>query len=348
MTAPSKDDLTDLAHRVWAPALAGAVGAGGLSGYLSSKTKDPSETSGQRRMRILRNALAGTAMGGAAGAATEEGARALYKPFFGDSDKKPGMGDRALEGGLAMGARHGLGIGTGIAGGLGIGKYVKGKRNERLQQLFKAMPLDKDKKLRLPQRGEGSPDGMRDINSPDDLKASLLAQPENIKEVESRLASGHKQTMINTPKSILGRNPDAAQVAGIHGARDQINAAGFSNPEDPSFISLIKQILNHKPTAKPHVAFMPSARLSRDANMGMRGFLKEQGPVSGLVSKLVGAKPLRTGIGEHALDISKVPELYRRLVLPSVKGWVPPVAMAGALGAGVLGVDKLQKRLMGQ
>jgi hypothetical protein len=82
--------------------------------------------------------------------------------------------------------------------------------------------------------------------------------------------------------------------------------------------------------------------------MGMRGFLKEQGPVSGLVSKLVGAKPLRTGIGEHALDISKVPELYRRLVLPSVKGWVPPVAMAGALGAGVLGVDKLQKRLMGQ
>ena len=86
-------------------------------------------------------------------------------------------------------------------------------------------------------------------------------------------------------------------------------------------------------------------RAERDASFSR--FLGKQGPASKLVSKLLGAKPIKT-LGEHDIDVGEIPELYRRTIRPSIKYRVPLPVQLGLLGGGAYAANRIQKRLMGQ
>ena len=113
------------------PAAIAGAGGGALSGYMSSKANPKGETPSQRRRRILRNALVGTVLGGATGAALPTGARMLAEPVFG-APQGVDVGNRAMGFGLA----HAAPIATVAGGGLYLRKLRVEERKTALRKIL--------------------------------------------------------------------------------------------------------------------------------------------------------------------------------------------------------------------
>ena len=83
--------------------------------------------------------------------------------------------------------------------------------------------------------------------------------------------------------------------------------------------------------------------------------MEKQKGISGLAAEQVGKltnvpdglKGLKIPGATATMDIEQAPELYRRLLRPSIKGRVPIPVQLGLLGAGVIGANEIQKRVMG-
>jgi len=84
----SLEDIWEKSQDMVIPGLAGAAGGAGLGAFLTSNKKR-GETPSERRQRVVRNALIGSAMGGTAGAAFPAGLKMLGEASgggaFGDS-----------------------------------------------------------------------------------------------------------------------------------------------------------------------------------------------------------------------------------------------------------------------
>lgn len=123
--------LPDTLRNILLPAAVAGAGTGALSGYMSMKANPKGEAPSQRRRRILRNALVGTALGGAAGAALPTGARMMTTPVMG-APSGLDFGNRAMGAGLENAAP----IGVGVAGGLYLRKLRVEEKKEALRQIL--------------------------------------------------------------------------------------------------------------------------------------------------------------------------------------------------------------------
>ena len=123
--------LPDTLRNIMLPAAIAGAGGGALSGYMSSKANPKGETPSQRRRRILRNALVGTVLGGATGAALPTGARMLAEPVFG-APQGVDVGNRAMGFGLA----HAAPIATLAGGGLYLRKLRVEERKTALRKIL--------------------------------------------------------------------------------------------------------------------------------------------------------------------------------------------------------------------
>ncbi len=76
-----KEGLQGTFQRYWKPALAGAALGGTAATYLGRDAGPQGETPGQRRRRMLKNALTGVLLGGTAGLAIPAGAKIVSEPW---------------------------------------------------------------------------------------------------------------------------------------------------------------------------------------------------------------------------------------------------------------------------
>lgn len=118
--------LGDTAKRLLVPALAAAAGTGAATGYVSSKEHRQGETPRQRRHRIMRNALLGSALGGGATMAIPLGLKTVFSRMDGGRGAGPVSGaiDAA---GNAVG-RNILPLGAAGAGGMLWRRNIVGSR----------------------------------------------------------------------------------------------------------------------------------------------------------------------------------------------------------------------------
>ena len=190
------DKLKETFNGVWQPALAGAVGSGALSTYLSSKSHDPAETRRQRRHRILRNALVGTLMGGAAGAAIPTGAKLLSDPFFGRNNKPPLM-ERGVDATINTVGRHALPLTVAGIGAEGLRRHSKFNRRVAMENIARSLPGGKfEMKDQLPVVGK--PEEVAKV-----LDAKLTANPalsHSVMEQVERGVSRHKGSDLHPNK----------------------------------------------------------------------------------------------------------------------------------------------------
>lgn len=122
--------LPDIARKVALPALVGGAGGGALAGYMSSKNRPANEDPGQRRRRILRNALVGVLLGGTAGATAPLGASMLGGELLGQSKTVDPTGSA-----LAFGARNALPLGVGAFGAHRLHRAIGQERGNAMKML---------------------------------------------------------------------------------------------------------------------------------------------------------------------------------------------------------------------
>lgn len=348
-------NFQDILRRVLLPGLAGAVGTGAASGYLSSKNHDPNETKGMRRRRILRNAMYGTALGGVAGAALPTGAGVLAKSISGFSPFEVGdSGNRGLTGNtLAMsGLRHALPIGVAGAGGYGLHRSMVHNRGMAVRDIAQALhnkPLDLDDLTKV---------------SPRAAQISNLLKTEHGKYRIAELLGAAKE----------GENPSLSH--GLFHANEMIQATGHPGmslaemgtrygthagvrsvpPYDPEGVKALGAEMRSQ--VLPHYKDYLRSQ-SNPISKLMSVFATDKVPMLQKLKEMKYMKMLaeRSPMAERALgsvadfNPSAIAENYGRYFRPSMSSAiesVPPAAKLMLLGGGVLGANHLQKKLMGQ
>lgn len=318
-----KKPVGDLVSKIWLPALMGAAGTGTVAGYMSGRDRRSNEAPAERRKRILRAALIGAALGGTAGAAIPAG----ISMSAGRATGKPGMIESALDKGITTGTNYALPGAVAAGGGLAISKHMGSRQTAMQQQILNAFGRG----------GKASFSGGRTATSPAQLKAMLKLDPNLVGELERALTGA-----APLPK---GGPPRAA--GSLYQVYDMINEAGFKDSEQLASKgragNLWGMINDHKVTggAGPVPAH----------NKALASWLKEQGPVSKLVSKIMsadGGETLRAPIqvAGKSIDRGTIGQIYRRIARPSL-GRVPLPVQLGLLGAGVLGANHIQRRVQG-
>lgn len=106
------------------PAALAGTGAGALLGYYASKNHMPGEDPGQRRRRILKNALMGLTLGGVAGGAIPAGVKTLTDPAG------PMAGFHPIDSAANTAVRH-WGPAAALAGGGAFSWHHLGKIREQ-------------------------------------------------------------------------------------------------------------------------------------------------------------------------------------------------------------------------
>lgn len=318
------------------PAMAAGVGTGALSGYLSSREHRPDESPGQRRARIIRNAIFGLAAGGAAGAAVPLGVKAMTTPL---GNAHPPLMERGIDSASNATMRHALPAGIGLVGGLGIAKGHYSNQNSALTRLFKNVgPAGAD------------PAGTKVPNA--DTLRGMTSTPEGAGNVLERYVAA------------MGQTKAPRENQHLFAGRELMHEAGG---RFPSMAELVKR---YSPNPQAG-AFAPGTALAsadpEALNNAFKAHLNSQGLLGQAMSHFTGegATPLlgndvrntafvkalsRLPGGAAATDLLHTPvaETYSRVMRPSVGGRIPTLAKLGLLGGGMLLGDQVQKRLFGQ
>lgn len=344
MTIPNIDP--QMVKDLVLPGLAGAAGGGGLAGYMASQDAREGEAPGERRRRIMRNALMGTALGGLTGAALPQGVKMLSQPFR-NGGKSPGIFSRGLDGATDFGMGHAFGLGALGVGGLGTLAAINSNRGAALRRILSM--VQKDKALTR------SISGKAGELAPDVLHSFMSASPENRAQV------------MHLVDSAMTRNDGRGYA---HMANELFNEAGFKGTpfgqrnrfDDFDFDSM------HTKAVPGRIAESLKEHLGQDG----------RGIMSHLVSRIAdGTGPL---LGEGGTRMSKgiadlmpawVPEgianrlaaapsgsgyhLARRFsetFRPSIRGSegisrFSPTTMTAATLGGAGMADELQNRFMG-
>ena len=208
--------------------------------------------------------------------------------------------------------------------------------------------------------------GRAPIKNVKELRAALEANPSLASDViqqarqgaERELGSGSNYTSIHTFKDLLNEAGFANHGIGreilppaweptLARPDDPIRTKGVF-VEEPSTVDVLKKLLGMKGGRSGY-----SASLGSKASLG--SWMEKQKGISGLAAEQVGKltnvpdglKGLKIPGATATMDIEQAPELYRRLLRPSIKGRVPIPVQLGLLGAGVIGANEIQKRVMG-
>ena len=339
--------MGDTFKQVAMPALALGAGTGALSGYLSSRKNDPMESSRDRRHRILRNALVGAALGGTAGMALPMGYTALTTPAY---THTAGPVEGGIDSAMGFAGRNALPLGVAGLGGAALVRnrdVLKGEATEHLGEV-----ASRADKARFMMSGKG---GNPAVNT--GAVSSLAATPEGAADMARFFRKG----------LATNGDPDIVQgdMGSIFRANELMQEAGHKG------MSLKDMIAKFQDEANAGLAYRSSgkakARLAdyvADPNLVRKGFLQhmtESGPVAGLLARLGARKTMPfaetlakiPGLGGLAkMDPVLPAELYSRFVRPSVgraltDRWPVPLKL-GLLGAGVLGANEVQNRLVGK
>lgn len=130
------------------PAAIGAVGGGALSAHLSNQSNRRNEDPAQKRKRVLRNALLGSAMGAGAGALLP-GAAMIHGAYT--SGAKPGLMSSAADATLGGVVGNAAGLGVAGLGAFGVARHHRetgDKAREKLTEwLHKGDPAGMETSL---------------------------------------------------------------------------------------------------------------------------------------------------------------------------------------------------------
>lgn len=326
------------------PGLVGAAGGGGLAGYLASQEARPDEAPGERRRRIMRNALMGTALGGVTGAALPQGVKMLTGPLR-EGGNSPGMFSRGVDGLTNFGINHAAGLGTLAVGGLGVSALARSNRGAALRRIAKMVQGEKALARHITP-GEITPDVMHSF---------LTASPRNRSQV------------LNVVDSALAHNSEKGFGLAANELLTEAGSRGFPFNRRTQFLDEDYDLLHTKPVEK-RVARALQAHLGQSG----RGFMSNQmSRIAGGTGPLLGdaGKRMTRGISdlmpawvpeEIANRIAGIPStrgydlgrMFSEVFRPSLRGsegisrFSPTTMSAGVLGgAGV--ADELQDRLMG-
>lgn len=342
MTIPEIDP--QLVKDLVIPGLVGAAGGGGLAGYLASQDARPDEAPGERRRRIMRNALMGTALGGVTGAALPQGIKMVSGPFR-EGGRSPGMFSRGVDSLTDFGINHAAGLGTLAVGGLGVRHLVRSNRTNALRRIAQMVKGEKALAHRI------TPGEL----TPDVLHSFLTASP------------GNRSKVLNVVDSALSHGKQRGMGFAANELMAEAGSRGFPFNRSTQFLDNDYDLLRTKP--------VPS-RVARglEEHLGQpgRGFMANQvSRIAGGTSPLLGdaGRRMTRGISdimpawvpEHiAQRIAGIPStrgydigrMFSEVFRPSLRGseglsqFSPTTMTAGTL-AGAGAADELQSRLMG-
>ena len=297
------------------PAAVGAAAGGPLMAYFSSKQHHENETGSQRRQRILRNALLGLTLGGAAGAAIPAGLHELSTPLA------PQEGFHPTDALANAAVRHWAPAAVGGAGAVAAMHHLGGNRERA--SIFGANLL----------HPEGISPRTPGLNTAEDKMLAAAHAPESQGDVITRLS-----------KELAGGSTSKVPYEPAWRARELMNEMGVNTSkisEAPIAEQgkMVEGLTSHLGNQGPISRLMGQ---SVDALAGVKQkLLSSQSPAA---KWLAGALPK-----------SHVPaEMYSRYMRPSIGsrlgsggfrlGMAPTI---GLVGAGMLGADYAQNKLQG-
>lgn len=328
MNMSANPNLENIIRKVILPGLAGAAGGGALSGYAASRNNDPAESKGERRRRILRNAMYGSALGGVAGAAIPTGYSELMKPFFGSkSEGNMGYGARLGDAAFGGALHHALPLGAGVAGGIAAVSGNHANQEKALSRLSGGI-------------GKGLPANMRPTNL--QVKADITGDPANLPGVIGKYISPLNGGA--TPRNMFTAN-ELMQEAGSPGLSLKDFAKHFpgtAGGPTPNYLNEYRQHLADQGPISKLVSNLATEQLPIFKN------LRQNKLVEQLAARIPGVDRAAQGLEEF--NPSGIAEAYGRYVRPSVGGPASRMAMLpklGLLGAGMYGAGMLQDKLMG-
>jgi hypothetical protein len=223
------------------PALIGGLGAGAIGGFSSAKTKErPGETPGERRMRILRNALGTGVAGAGLGAAVSGLAQTI--PNLAPNrtiweDATEGMSDDMGARGVAGLAGGAAGAALGGAGGLLADQKINGEARNLAQNRMDSRTWGKPptmtaseyatlsenaKRLRQADLAPLNASRLKSIGQGAKwtggagLLAGLLA-PEIASHADSNMGSGMGAAALGTAGGLLGKSPKSKVISALIG-----------------------------------------------------------------------------------------------------------------------------------
>ncbi len=328
----SQPDWNQTLRRLLLPALAGAAGTGAASAYLSHKNHDPQESPGERRRRILRNAMYGTALGGVAGAALPAGAGMLGNTFFGKLDSpNAGLFSQGADRSFGFGLKHLAPVGVAGLGGWAAHDSIQKSRVGAARALAGSLAKD-----------TVGPHTDKTYANRDILR-SELAKPGGIQRVLGIRSKNLNETGQALKNPAVFRANEEVMASGLHpGLRLKEMGQYFNGNQD----AVLKGYQEHLAAQDPLSKLV--SRLAVNRVPAFKNLRRNQ-VVRTLANHVPGAGRLAQRV-EH-FNPSGLAEAYGRYVRPSVPGYieaVPPIAKLGLLGGGVLGANWLQQKLMGQ
>jgi len=315
--------LPDTVKRLMLPALLGAAGTGAVSGYLSSRTQDRNENPSDRRKRIIRNALIGSALGGTAAAAIPAGMGMIGSQF----------GEGGGDGGLHLGNRLEEGALNNIAPAsvLGYGGYqlVQAREREQRKALEKIVE----------ELNGGRPGNTTVTNVTDQLRGGTVS------------ANNLLKTLAGPPPpdpSLTGNAIDDV-IAKMEIARGQRKAPEFAMTPHMRRIFEKLQLMQEAGLPGYRTSHINLKGMDKElVNPAMKQYLAEQGPIAKLMSRFVGKQVA-------GKDLTGLAEGYLRHVrpamekFPDIRGFPRShLARLGLLGAGAYGAKALWDNIMSQ
>ena len=314
------DQLPDTVKQILLPALLGAAGTGAVSGYVSSKSNVRGESPSDRRKRIIRNALIGSALGGTAGAAIPAGLGTIGKEFSGKGFHPI---NSAIEGTLSNWAPIGV-------GGYGAWKLHQTRQGDQQRALAHILGLLKGNKGRAGMPG---------------LIQQLSGDRESVRQVLRAISSRGQD-----PQAISERlkNLQLLQEAGVKNiSLDELMTPGtsMSGTRNPLSNTLKGGLKHHLEGLSNWPEAIRPASLS---NL-----------MSKLVGKTLRDVPVLGDILPNSVsraDLTRIPEAYLGWVRPAVKNIrgirtsfpAGNLARLAALGGSVWGAKRLQNLLMSE
>lgn len=306
------------------PAAVGAVGGGALSAHLTSKTNRRNEDPAMKRKRVMRNALAGAAMGAGAGALIP-GSQMLVNGYQG---AKPGLLSSAADKTLGGLTGNAAGLGVAGAGSYGVWKHNQGAKGKAMQVLA-------DKLF-------GETKGL--AGASEELSKARLARLVE----HSATGGGLSQTVSEHLQDLKGveKAPDNVLRKGYE-LNDLLHASGNQRVG----LREILGTLNGTPADKLHTLDPAMAK-------SLQSYLGGEGPVSRQVAGLLEhpkhlpfADKLPGAISKHLPSPLRVAEEYHKRINPvgwRMAGRIPTIAAALGIVPAALIANRLQKQVTGQ
>lgn len=318
--------MGDTFRRVAVPALALGAGTGALSGFMSSGAK-PGESGGDRRRRILKNAIIGAALGTTAGVGIPMGLQALNTPLH---THTAGPIEGATDTAVGVIGRHPAFFGGGALA-LWAGRHMDNAgRNRAIVALGNTLSQDK------------TPGAQAAYRYHKDQMAGNIAGQAATPEGTADLIRQYGKGLDPANTGALG-----AGMGHIFRANELLREAGQKGLS----LAQMQEMLEEKGMNVPGAVRGEFLKHIGGTGMIGRGLqnMAEGGrlPFADTIAKLPGL----SGAAEY--DPVHLAEMYSKYMRPSVGKMIiptrllPPALRWGLLGAGVLGANEIQKRVMG-